>query len=129
MRSCRRFGSRANGLCGYQHIGGLPMADQKRAVSPARVLRANTLRALPLLKALDALGAYAKEDRSFVPTASKRTHRYHVSVNNRDYELLICEQKWFDTRANKGGGGAIDLTMHLFSESFSRAFGRLDKLV
>lgn len=52
-------------------------------------------------------------------------------MNRQDYELLICREKWFDTlpRLQEGGGGAIDLTMHLFAEPFSKALRRLDKAV
>ena len=105
------------------------MADPKRAVSQAAVQRANALRALPLLKALDAVGAYAKLDVGYEPTKNKDSSRYHVSVQRQDYELLICREKWYDTRACKGGGGAIDLTMHLFAEPFQKALRRLDKAV
>lgn len=105
------------------------MAYTKRAVSQATVERADALRALPLLKALDAVGAYAKLDASYQPMKNRDSSRYHVSVDNQDYELLICREKWYDTRACKGGGGAIDLTMHLFSESFSKALRRLDRAV
>ena len=101
------------------------MAYTKRAVSQATVQRADALRALPLLKALDAVGAYAKLDASYEPTKNRNSSRYHVSVNRQDYELLICREKWFDTRACKGGGGAIDLTMHLFRLSFVDAVKRL----
>lgn len=105
------------------------MAYTKRAVSQATVERANALRALPLLKALDAVGAYAKLDASYQPMKNRDSSRYHVSVDSRDYELLICREKWYDTRACKGGGGAIDLTMHLFSEPFNKALRRLDRAV
>ncbi len=91
--------------------------------------RADALRALPLLKALDVVGAYAKLDTSYEPTKNRNSSRYHVSANSRDYELLICREKWFDTRACKGGGGAIDLTMHLFGEPFNKALRRLDSAV
>lgn len=43
------------------------MAYPKRAVSPEKVERANALRAMPLLQALEAVGAYAKLDASYVP--------------------------------------------------------------
>lgn len=105
------------------------MAYTKKAVSQATVQRANALRALPLLKALEAVGAYAKLDASYEPAKNRNSSRYHVSVNSHDYELLICQEKWYDTRACKGGGGAIDLAMHLFAEPFGKAFRRLDKAV
>ena len=105
------------------------MAYTKRAVSQTTVQRANALRTLPLLKALDAVGAYAKLDASYIPTKNRDSCRYHVSVRGQDYELLICREKWYDMRDSTGGGGAIDLTMHLFSEPFNKAFRRLDMAV
>ena len=105
------------------------MAYPKRAVSPVKVERANALRAMPLLKALDAMGVYAKQDASYEPMKNRDSSRYHLTANCQDYELLICREKWYDTRACKGGGGAIDLAMHLFSEPFNKALQRLDKAV
>lgn len=104
------------------------MAYPKK-VSPEAVERANVLRALPLLKALDAVGAYVKRDESYVPVKNRDSSRYHISVNNQDYELLIGPQKWFDTRTGTGGGGAIDLMMHVYSEPFNKALRRLDRAV
>lgn len=105
------------------------MAFVKKTVSKEAVERANKLRALPLLSSLEAVGAYAKLDVSFEPTKDKSTCRYHVSVDGGDFELLILREKWYDTRARMGGGGSIDLMMHLFSEPFGKALRRLDKAV
>lgn len=105
------------------------MAYPKRAVNPEKVERANALRAMPLLKALDSMGVYAKLDTSYEPTKNRDSSRYHLSANCQDYELVICREKWYDTRACKGGGGAIDLVMHLYSEPFNKALRRLDKAV
>lgn len=98
-----------------------------RKVSAESIQAANSLRDIPLLTAMKALGAYCKEDRSYQPVRHQGARRYHVSVANREFELLILERKWFDARANTGGGGSIDLTMHLFSEAFSRSLGRLSR--
>ena len=38
-----------------------------------------------------------------------------------DWELLLSGPKWFDTRASKGGGGAVDLVMHLWGVPFKKA--------
>lgn len=103
------------------------MAHTKKTVSPEAVHRANVLRAMPLPKALEAMGAYAKLDASYEPKKNRDSRRYHVSIEGCDYELMICNEQWFDTRASKGGGGAIDLAMHLFSESFSKSLSRLNK--
>ena len=106
------------------------MADSRSrlpSVKAARVERTAALRAAPLLKALHALGAYVKEDDSFQPTRNKDSRRFHVNAAGREFELVMTGQKWFDTRASKGGGGPIDLTMHVYSETFIRAFGRLER--
>jgi len=34
------------------------------------------------------------------------------------HELLVTGARFLDTRADKGGGGAIDLAMYLFRLSF-----------
>nr|WP_254176670.1 hypothetical protein [Pseudomonas aeruginosa] len=39
--------------------------------------------------------------------------------------LLVTGAKFFDTRADKGGGGAIDLAMHLLRLDFVAAVKRL----
>ncbi|HDR2761592.1 TPA: hypothetical protein QCJ74_005000 [Enterobacter mori] len=53
---------------------------------------------------LDRLGLYWKRDPGFVPVKDKATVRLNVSI---------------------GGGGAIDLAMHLFRLSFVDAVKRL----
>lgn len=102
---------------------------QRTAVTAEAMQRAGVLREVPLLQALAALGAHCKEDRSYAPTHNKTARRFHVSVSGQDFELLIRDKKWFDIRADTGGGGTIDLTMHLFSESFTRAVQRLNRVI
>ncbi|MBZ3343388.1 hypothetical protein IPR00_22095, partial [Xanthomonas perforans] len=41
-------------------------------------------------------------------------------------ELLATGPKWYDTRAEKGGGGAIDLAMHLLRLDFVSAVKRFE---
>ncbi|MFM0654713.1 hypothetical protein [Paraburkholderia sediminicola] len=86
------------------------------------------LRGLDALDVLEQLGCYAKRDVSFHPVTAKRTARYHVNANGRDWELLITGPKFWDARADRGGGGAIDLVMHLFNLDFKRALQRLHTL-
>ena len=102
---------------------------QRAAVKAGAVQRAAFLREVPLLQALAALGAHYKEDISYAPTHNKNSRRFHVSVGGQDFELLISDKKWFDIRAGTGGGGTIDLTMHLFSESFARTIQRLNRVI
>ena len=78
-------------------------------------------RHVPTLTCLAALGAYVKVDRDYVPTSAKTTQRVHVSVAGHDWELLVDGVKFYDTRAKVGGGGAIDLVMHLWGAPFKKA--------
>ncbi|EMG1269706.1 hypothetical protein [Rivihabitans pingtungensis] len=50
--------------------------------------------------------------------------RLNVSIGGGGVELLATWPKWYDTRKEQGGG-AIDLTMHLFRLSFVDAVKRL----
>nr|WP_315240716.1 hypothetical protein [uncultured Albidiferax sp.] len=78
-------------------------------------------RSLDAAAALNALADYAKEDASYVPRLSTKSTRWHVSVAGIDYEILCTGPKFWDDRANSGGGGALDLAMHLFGISFKKA--------
>ena len=69
---------------------------------------------------LRALAEYAKEDPSYVPRLNTRSSRWHASVGN-DFEILCTGPKFWDDRAQCGGGGALDLAMHLFGLSFKKA--------
>jgi len=88
------------------------------------------LRALPIPEALMLLGLYVKLDRSYRPRKAPQERRLHVSLKLGEVvELLLIGEKWFDTRAEQGGGGAIDLVMHLYGESFLQAVQRLQRAV
>lgn len=71
--------------------------------------------------ALAALADHAVEDQSFKPLSSKDTSRWHASAGGHDFELLCTGPRFFDTRAQRGGGGAVDLAMHLLSIDFRTA--------
>ena len=71
--------------------------------------------------ALGALAEHVKQDPSFVPRASLQTARWYTSVDGNDVELLCTGPKFFDVRAGRGGGGAVDLVMHLFDVDFKAA--------
>jgi hypothetical protein len=71
--------------------------------------------------ALAVLADYAKQDTSFVATTSVGTTRWHASAGGHDFEMLCSGPKFFDTRARRGGGGAVDLAMHLYGFSFKQA--------
>ena len=77
---------------------------------------------------LCALAEHAKQDISYVPVTNRATSRWHVSVQGRDFELLLTGTKYWDTRARCGGGGGVDLTMHLSGLDFRHATARLTEL-
>jgi hypothetical protein len=81
-------------------------------------------RCLDAAVALLALADHAKRDQTFEPIKD-RTTRWHARVAGCEFELLLTGPKFFDTRAASGGGGAIDLAMHLFRADFKTATGVL----
>ncbi|EPH2854485.1 hypothetical protein J7Y59_005041 [Serratia marcescens] len=68
---------------------------------------------------------YSHPTPDFVAVKDKATVRLNVSIGGGGVELLATGPKWYDTRAEQGGGGAIDLTMHLFRLPFVDAVKRL----
>jgi hypothetical protein len=70
---------------------------------------------------LNALADYAKQDASYVPRLNARSSRWHATVGRHDHEILCTGPKFWDNRANCGGGGALDLAMHLFGINFKKA--------
>ena len=75
--------------------------------------------------ALPLLADYCKQDRDFTALKNAHSNRWHVRAGSYDYEILTTGPKWFDTRANVGGGGAIDLAMHLHRMNFKQAVAKL----
>lgn len=84
-------------------------------------------RELDAVTALMALADHAKADRTYTPVKSPKTSRWHVSCGGHDFELLLTGPKFWDTRSETGGGGAIDLAMHLHCCSFKEAAERLKR--
>lgn len=78
-------------------------------------------RGLDAATVLSSLALHAKPDPTFVPIKAERTSRWHANAAGRDFELLLTGPKFFDTRAEKGGGGAVDMAMHLFRLDFKAA--------
>lgn len=76
---------------------------------------------------LVAIADYAKRDITFFPIKDKATTRWHATVRGREFELLLTGPKFWDTRLQKGGGGAVDLAEHLFRIDFKEAVGELRK--
>ena len=83
------------------------------------------LREMPSEVALVAISTTAKVDRTFAPVKDPRTRRWHVYTERGDYEILTTDCKWYDTRTKIGGGGAIDLAMHVLGLPFVEAVKRL----
>lgn len=86
------------------------------------------LRTIPCGQLFPFLCDHFKEDRDFTPVKSGHTERWHVQAGGHDFEILVTGPKFFDTRAGKGGGGAVDLAMHLLGLPFKRAIRKLHDL-
>jgi hypothetical protein len=70
---------------------------------------------------------FAKADITFRPLKNSSSSRWHASVGGREFELVLTGPKFWDTRAELGGGGAIDLVMHLTGLKFKDAVRQLEK--
>lgn len=92
------------------------------AVDDASLLR---WRNLDAGSTLPMLADYAKRDPDFKPVKDLHTTRWHASVGRQEFELLCTGPKFLDTRADKGGGGAVDLAMHLQGLTFKQAVALL----
>lgn len=80
---------------------------------------------MPASAALALLATHVKLDPTFTPVKDDQSCRWHASTERGDFEILTTDVKWYDTRAGRGGGGAIDLAMHLLGVSFVDAVKRL----
>ena len=93
-----------------------------RSFSPS-VLAA--LRELPIEKALARIAIHIKADPTYRPLKQPASRRWQVRTVCGEFEILTTGIKWYDTRAKKGGGGAIDLAMHVLRTSFVDAVKQL----
>ena len=78
-------------------------------------------RGLDCLVVLRELADHLKQDKTFVPRECLQATRWHVVAAGVDFELLCTGSRFFDTGAGHGGGGAIDMVMHLFRVDFNLA--------
>lgn len=78
-------------------------------------------RELCAVQMLVQLADHAKQDVSYLPITSLHTTRWHARFGAREFELLCTGPKFFDTRANTGGGGAVDLVSHCLGFDFKAA--------
>jgi len=83
------------------------------------------LRGLSALPVLDRMATHVKLDRNFTPREAASTRRIHVNAAGADWELLVDGPRFYDTRARIGGGGAVDLVMHLWRVPFKKAVAML----
>jgi hypothetical protein len=82
-------------------------------------------RGLDCVAVLRDLADHLKQDKTFAPRERLGATRWHVGAAGFDFELLCTGPRFFDTRAEHGGGGAIDLVMHVFRVDFSHAVAML----
>ena len=80
---------------------------------------------MPACDALALLATHVKLDPTYLPVKHDHSRRLHASTTLGEFEILTTGPKWYDTRARAGGGGAIDLAMHVLDLSFVDAVKRL----
>lgn len=78
-------------------------------------------RSLSSADTLRLLADYAKQDRSFIPRTSHQSTRWHARGNDAESGFLRTGQKILPARDCKGGGGAVDMAMHLLRLDFKAA--------
>lgn len=83
------------------------------------------LREMAAGDALALLAIHVKADPTYLPIKADHSCRWHASTTRGEFELLTTGPKWYDTRAHRGGGGAIDLAMHVLGLSFVEAVRHL----
>jgi dihydrodipicolinate synthase/N-acetylneuraminate lyase len=89
-----------------------------RSFSDARL---RWLREIASEQVLVALSIHVKADSTYVPLKDSDSRRWHAQTTHGDFELITTREKWYDTRAKKGGHGAIDLAMHIMGVPFVQA--------
>ncbi len=94
----------------------------RRSFSAATLTR---LREMPADDALGLLAIHVKADPTYVPVKVDHSRRWHVYTACGEFEILTTGTKWYDLRARQGGGGAIDLAMHVLGLSFVDAVKHL----
>ena len=95
-----------------------------RSFSAATLKR---FREIPSEDVLVALSNHVKADPTYIPVKDATSRRWHVQTTRGEFEILTTHTKWFDTRAKMGGGGAIDLAMHVMGLPFVDAVKLLTK--
>jgi hypothetical protein len=80
---------------------------------------------MPADDALALLVIHVKADPAYLPVKAGHSRRWHVCSARGEFEILTTGPKWYDMRARHGGGGAIDLAMHVLGLSFVDAVKHL----
>ena len=80
---------------------------------------------MPASDTLALLATHVKLDPTYMPVKDDHSCRWHAGTERGEFEILTTGVKWYDTRAGRGGGGAIDLAMHLLGVPFVEAVKRL----
>jgi hypothetical protein len=83
------------------------------------------LREMPAAEALSLVAIHAKSDPTYRPLKTDDSRRWHARTARGEFEILTTGPKWYDTHERRGGGGAIDLAMHLLGLSFVDAVKHL----
>lgn len=104
--------------------GRLEVSQGRRIASDDALVRWRDLSSVLVLR---ALSDYCKVDPAFRPTKDPYTQRWHARAGVQEFEFLLNGSKFFDTQSRKGGGGAIDLAMHLLRTDFRGAIAALSK--
>jgi hypothetical protein len=97
----------------------------RRSFNPATL---EGLRQMASEDVLALVAVHLKADLTYAPTKDPRTRRWHACTSQGEFEILTTGPKWWNTRAQKGGGGAIDLAMHVRGLSFVDAVKLLTAL-
>ena len=104
--------------------GGGPGEDENTMKAVDNITLARW-REMDAIVGLRFFADHIKQDHSYHPTTSRQTSRWHVHVAGCDWEMLCTGPKFWDTRSECGGGGAIDMIMHLYRLSFKAAVALL----
>jgi hypothetical protein len=90
-------------------------------VSHAQVFSGDNLSSsseTPSYVALRSLAIFCKADAGYHPIKDSNGRRWRVRTEAGEFEILTMGVKWYDPHAKVGGGGAIDLAMHILQVSF-----------
>jgi len=97
----------------------------RRSVDNSRLERWRRLDAAAVLA---VLADHAKQDRDYLPVKDPGSTRWHATVKGVDFEILCTGPKFLDTHGGAGGGGAVDLAMHVLGVDFKRAIAALSEV-